>query len=203
MSKMRVLALVGVVVAVTVVQLEASEITFNGFSYKQAVSIQHNGTNLSVYAGAFLIDVDDQPFTAFCVDLDHWMKNEWQGQFAPVTTINNGLAAAYLYDHFMASVSSNDQAAGLQLAIWEVVDDYGSSISLDAGNFRFASTNGARTAAETYLAALPASLSGYTTNSVILTSGDSPRSQNLIVPEPATMVLMGLSILPLIMRRTR
>ena len=201
MTKVRMTVLVGVAaLAVWAGQVQAYEITFNGFSFKSDVQINHNGTSLSVQAGAFLVDVDGNDYTAFCVDLDHWMKNEWSADFAPVASVNGGLAAAYLYDHFASTLSSNDAAAGLQVAIWEVVDDYGSSLDLTAGNFRLTTKNGVRNAAQGFLASLPADLSGYNTGAFILSSGSCPRSQNLIVPEPATMALLGLTLLPMAAR---
>jgi len=56
---------------------------------------------------------------AYSVDLDHWMKDKWDAITAPATTVNGGLAAAYLYDHFAGAVTTDTQGAGLQIAIWK------------------------------------------------------------------------------------
>ncbi len=204
MQKISLIASVcALTIAIIAGQVDAAQITFNGFGYERMVSFEHNGSTMEVRAGEFLIDVDGTDEIAYCVDLDHRLKPEWEADFASVGMINGGLAVAYLYDHFADTISSNVEAAGLQVAICKVVDDYGSGLDLWSGAFRMTGPGGVADMAENYLSTLPDDLSGYVTSSYILDSGDSPRSQNLIVPEPATLALIGLGCIPVVWRKRR
>jgi hypothetical protein len=184
-------------VAVYAGQARASNVSFLGVGNQAVVSITHNGNTYSVTAAELDINYNSVNYTAYCVDLDHTIQSAWTATNAPVTNVNGGKAAGWLYDHYAAGVTTNDQAAGLQVAIWEVVDDFGGSLNLTTGNFKLNTTGGIANAANAYLAALPADLTNYTTNSVLVWSGDSPRSQNLIVPEPGTMLglMVGLPLM--------
>ena len=98
------------------------------------------------------------------------------------------------------------EAAGLQVAIWELLVDFGSVIDLTSGDFEIRSPGAVETAAQGYLSALPADLSGYTTTSFIVASdnGRTARSsQHMIVPEPMTAGLMGITLPLFLLRRKR
>jgi hypothetical protein len=195
--------IVGIVVVTLASQTWANPVSFVNLGHFSSVSLDHNGSTMNVNAGEILIDYNAIRLTAYCVDLDHWLKNSWDANPASVSTVNGGLEAAWLYDHFAGSVTTNAQAAGLQIAIWEVVDDSGSSFSLNDGNFRLTGSATVAAAAQGYLNALPADLSGYTTSSFIVESGINPRSQNLIVPEPACLVLLATALPIMILGRRR
>ena len=199
--------LIGTLVAFTVAciagQAQAVDVTFLGMGLKQNVNITHVGSDRQVPAGEILVEFGGEDYTAYCVDLSHWMKDQWQADISGVDIINGGLAVAYLYDTFAGAVSSNTEAAGLQVAIWEVVEDWGGAIDLGGGVFEFNDPSGVGTAAQTYLNALPGDLSGYTTSSFILESGPCPRSQHLIVPEPASLVLAAMAFPMLLVKRRR
>ena len=196
-SKLTALTLGCVVLALSS-QVMADPISFNGTGLASAVTVRHDGSNMSVLAGEILVTFNSVPLTAYCVDLDHWIKNSWDATVAPVTYVDGGLAAAYLYDHFAGTVTTNTQAAGLQIAIWEVVDDFGAARDLAAGSFRYNGGGVIGTAAQNFLNALPADVSGYATTAYVLKSGNCPRSQNLIVPEPAALTLL-ITALPMVL----
>ncbi len=185
------------------IQAQAEEITWVGTGYMSTVNLVNDGNSPSVQAGEILIEFNNIDYTAYCVDLDHWMKNECTATINTVEAITHGLAAAYLYDNFAGGVASNAEAAGLQVAIWEVVEDWDkSSFDLSGGDFRLTGPSAVASYAGAFLAALPADLSNYVTSSFVLESGPCPRSQHLIVPEPATMGLVAATIpLGLIRRR--
>lgn len=176
-------------------QLQASEIEFLGMGLHRSVDYRHNG-NHSAQAGELLIEFGGDPYTAYCVDLDNAIKDTWDADFEPVSFINGGIQVAYLYDMFASLVSTNTEAAGLQVAIWEVVQDFGGALDLSHGDFKLTSPSSVRTAAQGFLDALPADLSGYSTSSYILAAGGDrcQESQHLIVPEPATLVMLGLGL---------
>jgi len=192
------LALAGMVMASSA---QAMDITFHGLIHEKTVNLTHNGSTMSVRAGDFLIEFDGQQHVAYCVDLDHVIKNAWTASTAPVTVLNGGLAIAWLYDTYAHTITTDVEAAGLQVAIWEILDDFGGALDAASGSFVLNSPTAVRNAAQGYLNSLPVDLSNYTTSSYILMSGNSPRSQNLIVPEPGTLALLGLSVVPVITRR--
>lgn len=171
----------------------ASLIDYLGLNHSSAVEIVHLGTTRTVLAGDFHITIDGASATAFCVDLDHNIVKEWTADKLSVTSINGGKAAAFLYDTFKNDITTEIQAAALQVAIWEVVDDFGGTLDLTGGNFRLNGSSSIATQANTYLAAIPANVSSYVTGDIVLKSGNNPQSQNLLVPEPAAVLLSILS----------
>lgn len=179
----------------------ATLIDYNGMGFKSSINYKLDGDPKSVKAGQLLIDFDGKDEIAYCVDLRHTIKSEWQATFVNVDFINGGKAAAFLFDTFAAAVDSNLKAAALQVAIWEVVEDY-SSINLGSGNFKLTTTGSIATLAQSYLSVIPANLSNYNTDAYIIKSGSNPRSQHLIVPEPGTLIAI-LAGLPLVFRRRR
>lgn len=181
---------------------QAGIVQYTGLGFNSQVQIIHNGNTMDVKAGQINITIDGSPFSSFCVDLDHSIKSDWIASNQPVASITGGVAAAYLYDTFKNTVNTNVKGAALQIAIWEVVDDFDASLGLGAGDFKFTAAGDIMNQANAYLAALPADLSGYTTTSYVLKSGWDPRSQNLIVPEPGTIIALLLG-LPLFVARRR
>lgn len=184
------------IVSVKVVQ--ASPVTFNGMGLNQAVSYKLSEIDKSNKAGQILITFQNQNLTAYCVDLNNTVKSAWDATPATVDFINGGRAAAFLYDTYAPSVDTALKAAALQVAIWEVVTDFGGSLNLLAGNFKLVDSENVRSLANTFLGSLPGDVGNYQSSSFIVKSGSDPRSQHLIVPEPATlgvvMVAMGMMV---------
>ncbi|HDM37653.1 MAG TPA: PEP-CTERM sorting domain-containing protein [Candidatus Omnitrophica bacterium] len=176
----------------------------------------HIGTldNVNAWVGTYLIDLDfetaydvyDGRYEGYCIEDIYSPDNE--GGYALYDAEGSSAnyeAAAYLFNQYASSVSSNAERAGLQLAIWEAVFDYG-SYNLTQGNGNFYVYNGylssAITYANTYLNSLNLfnpdtfNASGYG-----LVSDDNPLSldpqcyQDYIIanpiPEPSTMILLS------------
>ncbi len=178
--------------------VQASPVTFNGMGLNQTVNYKLSEIDKSNKAGQILITFQSQNLTAYCVDLNNTVKSSWDATPATVDFINGGRAAAFLYDTYAPSVDTALKAAALQVAIWEVVTDFGGSLNLLAGNFKLVDSENVRSLANTFLGSLPGDVGNYQSSSFIVKSGSDPRSQHLIVPEPATlgvvMVAMGMMV---------
>ena len=104
------------------------------------------------------------------------------------------------------SSGTNIQAAALQLAIWEAL--YDSNQDLGAGAFRSNASGAILTQTQTYLSALYSSDYHAARATWLDVDGNNPnaafRGQDQIthgVPEPTTLMLMGVACLALVRRR--
>ena len=111
--------------------------------------------NADVFAGVVKLSVDKRLTDGFCIDPWHWSVGGPQPylliplqdapkQFGPMGT-STAVKIEQLWGHFYSPTITDNQAAGLQIAIWELVDsaitaewfhlnspsDYGASDMLD------------------------------------------------------------------------
>lgn len=176
-------------------------ITYSGFGHSLVTNVTYNGSPGNEIAGELLITVDGTPHIAYCVDLDAGTTPIWDATLQPVSVINGGLQIGWLYDMYAAGVATNEEAAGLQIAMWEILADHPAAADLGAGNFLLNSPPVVLAQANFYLSQIPADLTGYIPKSVIVLSGDNPRSQHMIIPEPAS--ILGLLLGCALIRRRR
>lgn len=218
MNRIRIsFALAAALVVGLASQSFADQIQFKGFGLSDQFTIMHNGNTSTEYAGQLRVNVTQNgvtnSFDAYCVDLDNDIVNKWTATKQPDTIIDNwtasgvGRRVGFLYDTFSAGVDTNLKAAALQAAIWEILDDGPTSLDIRNGDFKLmgndAKTNAIATQAAAYLAALPANVEMYNPGSYVLYSDNNPRSQHLIVPEPGSLILLGMAIPMSILRRRR
>ncbi|MEX0282928.1 MAG: VPLPA-CTERM sorting domain-containing protein [Arenibacterium sp.] len=181
---------------------------------RETVKITTPGPGYDGYvrAGMFHLSADQGigDFLAFCVDLAQFVKNP---QYA---VINNALFAGATLENMERLFSSvlgggtlsdvidtSVEAAGLQVALWEVMLDTGNGYDLDNGAFSMSENAGVEAQAEAYLSGL---FNGKT-GAYKLTFFESDKNQDVVtvapVPLPASalMILAGLGGLITLRRR--
>ncbi|WP_291297224.1 PEP-CTERM sorting domain-containing protein [Elioraea sp.] len=188
---------------------------FSGGPGSVNLTINVNNSNVSVAAGAFVLQYNFKPtapagndpnwttFLTYCLEPDEWLgitgTTPRQGSF--VEGIGN--TAEYAADavaltrlvntHFADSLTSANKSAAFQIALWELAFD--STVNLANGAFKF--TQGGATPTAVRNQALT-----YLNEANWVTGGDNLdvilriNNQDLIiqVPEPATLALFGLGL---------
>lgn len=129
---------------------------------------------------------------------------------SPQTLTGGGALASWLFDTYAAAIhatGTGEQAAGLQLAIWEVL--YDSVWSLDAGKVALVGSSAGRTWANSYLGALATSGFGggsYASTRDVWLDAAAQHGQDQIVaqvPEPAAFMIAVLGLLGFVTMRRR
>jgi hypothetical protein len=194
-----------VTIAATLTSAKAATATYLSNALGDNATISVNGNNEDVFAGLFRVSLAGAPaeypteFNSLCVDLFHsiYQGDSWDVNLTPLPdpNLNNGGRAAYLYSTYYNTLTSNDDAAGLQLAVWDIITDNGDGLS--SGDFRASNVStGAVTAANNYLS----ESAGKTGSATWMVSTGG--KQNLLcphsasVPEPGSMAFLGTCALP-------
>lgn len=205
------LAIVGIGVAT---QAQASILHFDQMAPGKYtdVYVSNYGNVEHVYAGAFDVHLDNNTpdFEAYCVDLAHWnhIGDSYGVTQQPTSVLGaNGALVEAIYNAYSGSVSTADQGAALQIALWDALTDGGDGLS--AGNFQTVNLDPAIVSlANAYLSTpVPPPATPY--NTYVLQATDHPdgRFQDLITgsptPEPASLLAISVGVVGILRRRAK
>jgi hypothetical protein len=182
-----------------------------------SVTIKNNGTSENVFAGQLNLQIYggtgysqlEYQYDTYCVDLQHTISPGAQFLVNPQSTstgLNMGGQIAYLYDKYALGLygssyvlNTNDQVAGLQIAIWNLLDDSSYTLQTSSGNFQLTTTGAMATDAQTYLTDA-STHSDYAMWLSEVSGGQSQLAPNCgpfngaAVPEAGTMTMFGSAI---------
>ncbi len=178
---------------------------FGAGNLQQKIKVHTPGVGYDgrVKAGMFHLTADQGigDFLAFCVDLAQFLGNPQQAELAPTLftgTIRDNMAklfdVALAGDTMAGAIDTSLEAAGLQVALWEVLYDTGSSFDLTSGGFYVSENNAVKAQAESYLAGIATA----SADKYALTFYKSEYNQDLVtvapVPLPAAGFLLAFGI---------
>lgn len=134
-----------------------------------------SGDSIGTFAGQLWMSWKEDksdPYTVYCIGVSDWLLLSGQevdirwlselpdrGSLNPPHAQGSGSALGWLLNTYAPYVNSNESAAALGLALWEILYDAGIGFSLFSGNFRLAIENpfpytGMIAAAHSYLATI-------------------------------------------------
>ncbi len=180
----------------------ASLVTYHGMGLKDTVKIHADGVmadGMTVYAGQMLITYEGVDYEAYCADLDHYAGSS-EAIEVNVYDLVNGDDLAYLCETFIEDVSTNLEAAALQVAIWELLVEDTGTFDATGGYFSISNNPDVASEANVLLAAVPDSFQGEA-RVTILDSAD--KQDFLIIPEAGTLILLAAFVPVLFGRRRR
>lgn len=170
--------------------------TLNGLGPQMLISGTFNGVDyITQNAGILEFDFGD----AFCVDASQGIgfPETLVYDIQDPTNLSGHATISKLFGGYLASGQTDLDAAAVQWAIWEVIQD-GTGGSLSSGSVRVGDA-AVSALADTYLSQVD------TYTSVPLTYLTNPNRQDVVawgmVPEPGSLTLVGLSALAMLRRR--
>jgi hypothetical protein len=186
----------------SVASADSFSASFVGTGLGAGVKGSYAGGSFNVFAGQIEWSTGLDSFLSFCLQLDSPLQTtqQFESSVPGHISASDHASISYLVTKNFSTVTTNWMAAGLQLAIWNILYDSDSLAS--AGAF-YSATSNATYFADGFLADL-AHQQTLTGSAVFLNSVPGTRGQDQVtVPEPATWLLLGGAIAALSVRRRR
>lgn len=122
---------------------QAVNLTINGMApgLNEVVTINYNGQNQTVYAGAQSVSIDGgAAVNLYCIDLDHGNQAgyNYNANVIGVGSVSSATLIANLFSHEWTGVNNSVEAAAFQLALWDIITD--GADGLANGNFKATGT---------------------------------------------------------------
>jgi hypothetical protein len=185
-----------------------ANIKYMGVDLGQGQAVDYNGTPMNVFAGKlnFLNLNTNVNFKTVCGDLGNVISNGQQWNCVPLqassVSANMGAAGRIVAGAFYLP-TNNEQAAALQLAVWEAVYDAGTNAGtadFTTGVFKTNISSNLLTLANTYYSYVntPGEAIYFQPNPL-----NAGQGQLAPVPEPATMLTLGAGLLIAARRRRK
>jgi len=185
----------------------ADMMTYNGKSLTENVRFHGQGLTADgkiVPAGLLSVTYRDEDIQAFCVDADQYAGSGWVTEEG-VDFLNNSSYVAFLYETYAESAVTSELAAGLGVALWEVLYECScNGFDATSGRLYITGNDDVAQAANAMLLNMPEDYESVMNLTVL----HSACKQDLLfgglgsVPEPATLGLLFIGI-PLIIKRSR
>jgi protocatechuate 3,4-dioxygenase beta subunit len=129
-------------IQVTILDPTQLTATFNGLATSETLQFRENGTDHVAGVGQMSVILNGaggvtEPALSLCADVRHTVAPGDTYAVLPIPTgtafPQHGGQIAYLYNHYGTSQLSSTDAAGLQLAVWEL--EYDTNVDLSSGDF--------------------------------------------------------------------
>ncbi len=181
-----------------------SYMTFNGMGLSSQVRLHASGLladNLKTPAGQLKVTYENTDYLAYCVDLNHYAKS---ANMTPesISVLNNSDMVAWLFDTYAYGVTTGTEAAALNVAIWEVLYETNDAFNAGTGYFWVSENQNVLDEANVLLASLDSMPTNYTPSNGLMVL-DGLNAQDVVVPEPTSLGLLGIGAGCFIVKRRR
>jgi len=193
---------------------QADMMRYNGVGLKKCVDVKarHSivGRDFRTSAGQMKLEYQGVDYLGNCVDAFQGAASANVTEVS-YTALRNGGLIAYLFETNATDATTGEQAAGLQVSIWELLyeNDNTLDFNLDTGNFKITNNN-VIDDANGMLDYMRANMPDDYLPTLDLVVLQSPCKQDMligrntpVIPEPATVTLLAIGGLLILKRRRR